>query len=124
MCLKALSLARKKGINYVDQTTGVYVRRYKASKGWRKNFATRSNLVLRRKTNNHKLSKQERMPYIRRFLWRVRRMQRSAPAPGEVADPKIGRFAAHQQSNVDQVPMEDEAKDGLRAPLAVAENIS
>ena len=52
------------------------------------------------------------MPYVRRFLWRVRRIQRSAPAPGEVADPKIGRFAAHQQSNVDQVPMEDEAKDG------------
>eukprot|EP00854_Cymbomonas_tetramitiformis_P027022 gene27022-33240_t len=68
-------------------------------------------MALRRRTNNHKLSAEERTPWVLRHLWKARRIQRSKPVDGTQPDPKYGRFKATNVYNVDSVPLEDENKD-------------
>jgi hypothetical protein len=41
--------------------------RFRASVGWLTRFLDRHNLVLRRRTNNHKLTREERVPYVIRY---------------------------------------------------------
>ena len=84
----------------------------KISQNWLTRFLKRHSMVLRRKTNNHKLSMRERVPYILRCLWKIRRIQKSAPVQGEVGGGLYGRFGLQHIYNLDQVPLEDENKDG------------
>jgi hypothetical protein len=84
---------------------------FKASRGWVKRWMERNHLVVRRRTNNHKLSADDRKPWVLRHLWKIRRIQKSAPADGRPSDPVYGRHARRNIFNVDQVPVEDDDKD-------------
>jgi len=75
-------------------------------------------MVMRRRTNNHKLSMRERLPYVLRCLWKIRRIAKSKPMPGELLDAVYGRFGLLDMYNVDQVPIEDEDSDGAYLLLA------
>jgi hypothetical protein len=109
----ALSYAAEKLINPVPYTPGrLHELKFKASPGWMNGFLRRSGLVLRRRTNNHRLTRLQRVPFVLRCVWRARQIMQSAPAAGETGDPITGRFRAHDVYNSDQLPLEDEDKDG------------
>jgi hypothetical protein len=120
----ALSYAASKLINPVAYTPGrLHELNFKASPGWMNGFLRRSGLVLRRRTNNHRLTRLQRVPFVLRCVWRARQIMQSAPAAGETGDPITGRFRPHDVYNSDQVPLEDEDKDG-RSPHATGTTFS
>jgi len=86
--------------------------KFKCSPRWLSRFFRDRRISLRRRTNNHKLSMEERIPLAVNFLWKVRRIQRSAPAEGQDGGGKYGRFALPDIYNQDSVPLEDDEKDG------------
>ena len=86
---------------------------------WAQRWANRHNLSKRRRSNLKKKSVEERLPQIRRFLRRFRKlMQEPARRKGHMVsdaeagvrsvqprDPKYGRFQLNERFNSDQVPL-------------------
>jgi hypothetical protein len=66
MVAKSLQLALSMGINTTG-TDGKVTFNFKASNGWVNGFVNRHGFVMRRRTNNHKHSRRERVPFCVRY---------------------------------------------------------
>ena len=91
---------------------------FRPSYRWAQRWANRRNLSKRRRSNLETKSVEERLPQIRRFLGKFRKlMQEPARRKGHVVsdaeagvravqpqNPKYGRFQLNEWFNSDQVP--------------------
>lgn len=78
---------------------------FKGSSSWRKRFYSRNNLVLRKKTNNHKFVWEEREPRLKAYCTGLQRRIKASTHPN--APPySPGAYPIDKRMSLDQVPCE------------------